>query len=151
MSSDGSSSTGTAVHCRWPGCQSRFTGAPHVTGWRKISITPELPLVLCPFHAVEHIPSVTMDRTGVTAVCSCHGMLPLTRDSAATAMRDWRAHAREINGPERSAICAECLREFELRPDGMVRRHNAFDKRRGRLLATLCPGAEQPPREPVHP
>lgn len=149
MSSDVAAQNGMAVLCGWPGCPSRFVGTPKAVGWRRYSVAPDLTVTLCPFHAVEHLPTVVAERDGYTAVCSCRGMLPCMRESAYAALRDWRAHAREINGPEDSATCSECLRVFEALPTGLVRRHNALDRNRGRLLATLCPGAGLPPREPV--
>lgn len=151
MSSDVTVPTGTVSRCQWPGCQSNFIGTPAVTGWRGISLAPGLTLVLCPFHSVDHVPRLVSQAGVVTAVCECRSMLTRERLSAMVALQDWRAHAREINGPEDRVTCAECLRDFESLPSGLVRKHNAVDKLRGRLLSTLCPGAGLPPRELVRP
>lgn len=151
MSSDVATRDRVAVLCGWPGCPSRFVGGPKTAGWHRYTVAPDLTVTLCPFHAVEHLPTVVNEGGQYTAVCSCHAMLPCMRESAYAALRDWRAHAREINGPEDRATCSECLREFEALSTGLVRRHNALDRNRGRLLATLCPGAGLPSREPVRP
>lgn len=152
VSSEATVSTETVTRCQWPACPSSFTFQPVATGWRKITLSApghEQKLILCPFHAVEHVPALVAQAGKITATCSCRTLLPCERDAATVAVQDWKRHARDINGPEERDTCQECLRDFEPRPDGLLRRHNALDRVRGRLLSTLCPGAGLPPRAQV--
>lgn len=152
MSSDATVSPETVTRCQWPDCPSSFGAVPMARGWSRIALSAlddELTLVLCPFHSVEHIPRLVMQNGKVLAVCACREMIPCERGTAVAALQDWKRHAREINGPEERVTCQECLRELEPLPNGLIRRHNALDVIRGRLLSTLCPGAGLEPRAAV--
>lgn len=149
MSSDTAVSPERVTRCQWPACPSGFGAAPMAKGWSRLALSAlgtELTLILCPFHAMEHIPRLVVQNGKVLAVCTCRAMVPCEWDTAVVALQDWKRHAREINGPEERVMCQECLREFEPLPSGLIRRHNALDVMRGRLLSTLCPGAGIAPR-----
>lgn len=149
MSSEATVPTGAVTRCQWPDCPSHFRSVPKAPGWRKLSLSADLTLVLCPFHAQEHVPQLIGPPTAVKVTCQCHEMIAYPRMNASVALQDWRVHARSINGPDDRVTCSECLRDIEPREDGTPRKHNMLDKTRGVLLAGMCPGVGQPPRELV--
>ena len=144
MSSDTAVPTGTVTRCGWPECPSSFTAAPMARGWTKIllsALKTDVNLVLCPFHAVGHVPHMEENAGKVMALCSCRAMIPCEQGTMTMAYLDWRQHAREVNSADMLVTCQECLRGFEPTSSGRVRRHNAWDKMRGRLMSHVCPGA----------
>lgn len=150
MSSDTTVSSGAVTQCGWPSCPSSFTVAPISRGWTRINLIgtdTTIPLILCPFHAVDHVPRMAAQLTRVMVECSCRTVNPILHDTTSGAFQEWRQHAQEVNDPETLVTCQECRRRMEPSPTGMVRRHNAWDRTRNRLLSTLCPGAGVPPQE----